>query len=291
MSLAISIIYYLLLLLLFAYFVYHFPATSTSYASVNDPNDQVEELDHEKFYHHPVWSQRWHHPELTEEAFSKYQQEPWFKNAASRPSHQILTEFFPYNLPWGFIIYRTVYTPESEELWPIVLERIAETLKGGAMSEARGNETRVEQLTFKSHKDVIISDPHRWDTASIPQIRSHFVEYLRKLNQTGCPDIPRLACCLVIDEKSLRSIIKDERRGFLGVIDGWYNPEERYDSASYRGFMRVQLIGLWSLYLNLARNPMDMLVRITPMAGFQFTMAVMGRFRMKMGMNIPRTMH
>ncbi|CAG8930831.1 unnamed protein product [Penicillium salamii] len=264
MSLTISLIYYLFLFLLFGYLVvYHFPQTtsSTSDAASNNnpnPNDQVEELNHEKFYHHPVWSQRWHHPELTQEALSKYQQEPWFENAAHRPSHQVLTQFFPCNLPWGFIIYRTVYTSESEKLWPIVLERIAERLKKGVMSQARGNESRIEQLMVKSHKDVIISDPHRWNTASIPQIRSHFVEYLRKLNQTECSDIPRLASCLLIDEKSLKSIVEDEKYGFLGVIDGWYNPEEKYDVASYRGFMRVQLIGLWSLYLDFNRDPMCM---------------------------------
>ncbi|CAG8011762.1 unnamed protein product [Penicillium salamii] len=265
MSLIISLIYYLFLLLLFGYFVvYHFPqmtSSTSNAASANnpDPNDQVEELDHEKFYHHPVWPQRWHHPELTKEAFSKYKQELWFKDAADRPSRRILTQLFPCNLPWGFIIYRTVYTPESEELWPIVLERIAKRLKEGVMSEAKDNESRVEQLMVKSHKNVIISDPHRWNTASIPQIRSHFVEYLRKLNQTGCPDIPRLAACLVVDEKSLNSIVKDEQLGFLGVIDGWYNPEEKYDFASYRGFMRVQLIALWNLYLDFDRNPMWML--------------------------------
>lgn len=121
-----------------------------------------------------------------------------------------------------------------------MLERIAQQLKRGIRSEINGNESHLEQLIEKSHKDVILSGPNRWNTASIQQIRSHIVEYLRKIKQVEFCDEPCFASCLVIDEKSLKSIIKDEQNGFLEVVDPRYSPEERYDNASYRGFMRVQ---------------------------------------------------
>ncbi|KAJ5415787.1 hypothetical protein N7465_004482 [Penicillium sp. CMV-2018d] len=267
----LSIIYYLSLLLLFGYFVvYHFPHTNSipspsESASVNDPNDQVEELGPEKFYHHPVWPQRWHHPVLTKEASAKWWQEPWFKNAADRRSRQFLTRRPPCYFPWGYIIYRTVYTPESNELWPIVMERIAHQLNRGIECELdyprerHGDESRPEQLIEESHKDVVISDPSRWDGASLEQVRDHFAVYLRKIKQEDYSEESRFASCLVVDERSLKSIAKDDRNGFVGVVDGRYNPEERYDNPSYRGFMRVQIKALWDLYVNYDWEPMSTL--------------------------------
>ena len=62
MECTVSVIYRLSLLLFFEYLVmYHFPQMTSSTsasasASPNDPNpnDQVKELDPEKFYHHSV---------------------------------------------------------------------------------------------------------------------------------------------------------------------------------------------------------------------------------------------
>lgn len=268
----LSIIYYLSLLLLFGYFVvYHFPHTNSippspsESASINDPNDQVEELDPVKFYHHPVWPQRWHHPMLTKEASAKWRQEPWFKNAADRRSRQFLTRRLPCYFPWGYIIYRTVYTPESEELWPIVMKRMAHQLHRGIECELdyprelHGDESRPEQLIKESHKDVIISDPSRWDGASIEQVRGLFAVYLRKIKQEDYSEESRFASCLVVDERSLKSIAEDDRNGFVGVVDGRYNPEERYDNPSYLGFMRVQIKALWDLYVNYGWEPMSTL--------------------------------
>ncbi|KAJ5333626.1 hypothetical protein MYU51_011499 [Penicillium brevicompactum] len=237
-------------------------SSSPSDSTDPDPNDQVEELDPEKFYHHPVWSQRWHHPEITEETSWEREQESWFENVPSRSRHRFLFDC-PSNLPWGFIIYRTVYTTESEELWPIALERIAQRLKRGISSQVRvnSNESYLKQLIEESHKDVIISDPNRWNNASIQQVRSHFIEYLRKIKAEELVGQSRFASCLVIDEKSLKSIIADggEKYGFLGAIDPQYNPEEGYDYASYRGYMRVQVKALGDLYMQLDWNFMCVL--------------------------------
>lgn len=145
-----------------------------------------------------------------------------------------------------------------------MLKRIAQQLKRGIRSEINGNESHLEQLIEKSHKDVILSDPNRWNTTSIQQIRSHFVEYLRKIKQVEFCDEPRFASCLVIDEKSLKSIIKDEQNGFLEVVDPRYSPEERYDNASYRGFMRVQIKALWYLYMQYDWDPMSALCPNSP---------------------------
>ncbi|KAJ5316722.1 hypothetical protein N7508_001230 [Penicillium antarcticum] len=227
--------------------------------SVNDPIDQAEELDCDKHYYHPIWPQRWTHPDFTEQASAKWKEEPWYENTADRITHRFLTQQFLCHFPWGYIIYRTVYTPESEELWPIAIEKLTRVINKwikGELNHPRkryGDNPRPEQLIEESHKDVIISDSSRWDGASIEQVRGHFAQYLRKIKQEEHCEDSRFAVCLIIDERSLKSIVatEDPHGGFVGVVDGRYTPEKRYDSPSYRGYMRVLVWALWPLYLNL----------------------------------------
>ncbi|KAJ5613708.1 hypothetical protein N7528_007362 [Penicillium herquei] len=258
--------YYLILLLLFGYFVvYHFPqmnsiSPSSESPSV-DPIDQAEELADGKFYHHPVWEKRWYHPEFTEEAAKNWAKEAWYKDP-HRTSQRFLSSRFLSDFPWGFIIYRTTYTPESEKLWPLVMERLANGLINGIDCEAERypNDTRPEQLVKESHKDVVISDASRWDGASIEEVREHFLGYLRKMNQERSSEEARFASCLVIDERSLQSIISEDKSNrFVGLVDGRYNPEKEYDWPSYRGYMRVYLSALWSLYENFEYDTVDKL--------------------------------
>lgn len=55
--------------------------------------------------------------------------EPWYKDKATgrRLSRRFLSPPTPYRFPWGYIIYRTVYTPESE-LWPIAMEKLTQSI-------------------------------------------------------------------------------------------------------------------------------------------------------------------
>lgn len=227
-------------------------------ASTKDPIDQAEELDDDKHYHHPVWPQRWLHPEFTKEASEKWRKEPWYRSTADRITHRFLTRRPLCQFPWGYIIYRTVYTSESDELWPIAMQKLTgvvhKWMKGELHHETRyGDDPRPEQLISESHKDVIISDSSCWDAASVEQVRDHFAQYLHKIDQENYSVDSRFALCLMIDEKSLKSLVKtnDPHGGFVGIVDGRYSPTKRYDSPSYRGYMRSLVTALWPLYLNL----------------------------------------
>jgi len=67
-----------------------------------------------------------------------------------------------------------------------------------------------------------------------------------------CAEEQRFALCLVIDERALKSIIAPEDSvGFVGAVDGRFDPVMKYDSPYYRGFMRVKISSLWEMYLNL----------------------------------------
>ncbi|KAJ5928254.1 hypothetical protein N7466_007210 [Penicillium verhagenii] len=195
----------------------------------SDPNNQAKELAEDEFYHHPVWSER--------EAMCR------------SDAHRFITQnAWPCSYPWGFIIYRTVYTTESERLWPLAMEKLAYALKVGNQDR----QGRPEQLIQASHKDAILSDMARWDGASIEHVRNHFAEYLRKTDQMAYPRDQRYALCLVIDEKALKSITAPgDEVGWVGAVDARFDPAIKYDWPGYCGFMRVKVRSLWDIYLNL----------------------------------------
>jgi hypothetical protein len=271
------IIYYLFLLLLFGYFmVFHFlnitsiPSSSSSVPSP-DPapiNELVDEIDDDSFYHHPSWPQRWLHPEFTSDYSNNWRKAPWSKQR--RRTTRFLIPSMNSKFPWGYMIYRTVYSTESDELWPIAMDRLGQIVNHSIESELYADirhkepedpepDSTAEQLVKESRKDVIFSDKKFWDGASIEQVRQHFAEYLCASKGRG---YGRYEGCLIIDERSLKSIVASpitrqrysRPYGFVGMIDGRY-PETRYD-LQYAGFMRVKISCLWPLYTELTSKYM-----------------------------------
>ncbi|KAK6829071.1 hypothetical protein RU639_003706 [Aspergillus parasiticus] len=234
-------------------------------------DDQVEELDENSFYHHSTWTQRWSHPDFTPEARRAWRNETWYKHS-NRLSRNFLRSNSSIRFPWGYIIYRTVYTIESDELWPLAMAKLTRFINDEIEQDLReypdryGDNPRPERLVQESHRDVVISDKQRWNGAGIEEVRQHFADYLRKTKLGVDGGCGRFQACMVIDDRSLKSIIAcpepySEDRftrpdGFIGMVDGQYNPE-RKDNPRYSGFMRVKIGFLWWLYMNLRRHEME----------------------------------
>ncbi|KAJ5740097.1 hypothetical protein N7533_012881 [Penicillium manginii] len=256
-------------------------------------NKLVTEQDDQSFYHHPSWPERWSHPEPNE-----VQQTFCTRRSALNP-------------PWGYIIYRTVYTAESDELWPLAMDKLAKIMDDEIDSDfqaeirRRGLEDEepdgdAERLVRETHKDVIFSDKQFWDGATIEQVRDHFAEYLRASKDRGTG---RFEGCLFIDERSLKSIVASpdpqpwlkgkmpeepiKPWGFVGMIDGRY-PGNRW-KARYTGYMRVDILSLWHLYNELKRRNMQELCpsEIVPEGLIPFYDSGMGKAQDEEGNFIP----
>ncbi|KAJ5115775.1 hypothetical protein N7456_000123 [Penicillium angulare] len=293
------ILYYLFLLSLFGYFVaYHYPnmtsnvPDSTSSPPTRDPaeiNKLVTELDDTSFYHHPSWSERWSHPDFVGVYWKNWLNSRWMEQR--RRTKKFLYPSVRSNFPWGYITYRTVYNAESDELWPIAMDKLARVMNNSIDSDLHAKlesmepedlkdpqavpDADAERLVKITHKDVVFSDKDFWDGASIEQVRQHFSEYLRASKGRGTG---RFEGCLVIDERSLKSITDSpdpqpllgggsskqpgQRWGFVGMIDGRY-PENRYEPC-YTGYMRVEIKSLWSLYLEFQSKDMQELCPSVP---------------------------
>lgn len=91
-------------------------------------NKLVDEIDDNSFYHHPSRPQRWSHPEFAADDFSRtWVHAPWFQNTKRR-ARRFSFPAVPSKFPWGYVIYRTVYTAESDRLWPIAMDKLSQII-------------------------------------------------------------------------------------------------------------------------------------------------------------------
>lgn len=275
----LALIYYFILFLLFAYFVaFHVDRISSfsSYSSLSisslDPssiNGLVTEIDDFSFYHHPSWPQQWSHPEFTSDCMEAWQKAPWFEDTRERRTTRFLDPSLESQFPWGYIIYRTVYTTESDALWPLVLAKLDQAMDFAIDSDlnaarksdregSKADDATPERLVKESRKHVLFSNKRFWDGAEVHQIRAHFKQYLRASKGRG---YGRFGGCLVIDERSLKSVVRASSprprlgEAFVGMVDGRY-PDETGNEPGYTGFMRVDIFCLWFLYGEMGNNSM-----------------------------------
>jgi hypothetical protein len=80
--------------------------------------------------------------------------------------------------PWGWIIFRTCYTPESEDLWPTAIRLVDAWLDHKTRLSLRkcGEEDEHEEVMAQLD-NVLIQGPSLED-ASFDQLRSRFVAWL-----------------------------------------------------------------------------------------------------------------
>lgn len=119
-----------------------------------------------------------------------------------------------------------------------------------------------EKLLNETDRNVILEDKERWNGASVDQIREDFKQYLASIGVDAGSIVPRYTVCLIIDEKCLKSIMaavepEDQdtggpRMGVVTMVDPTYNPNDNYDNAGYRGFMRVEINELWWVTFQLS---------------------------------------
>ncbi|KAJ6110914.1 hypothetical protein N7486_003149 [Penicillium sp. IBT 16267x] len=198
-----------------------------------------------------------------DERRARWIQQPWLKDH-DRTSVNFIGNF---KWPWGFSIYRTVYTPESDKVWTSCLDKITRYIHWEIDhidgSRYAGQNPFPETIIKETYKSVIFEDRERWDRASWDQIRADFNAHSESLGVEVGDDVPRFTACLVIDEKCSRSIMraydnpKDQkgsstmgmvsRMGFVGMIDPTYSESNSYCTNLYRGFMRVQINRLYDL--------------------------------------------
>ncbi|GFF89251.1 hypothetical protein IFM53868_05773 [Aspergillus udagawae] len=237
-----------------------------------------------KFFHDPSWTIPWSHPEFTGsdmERHKRWRQQPWFKDK-QRSSIQLLRRASAKRWPWGYFIYRTVYTPESDQVWSACVEKLdryvhweIDHLDGDRYTKAEDHGF-PEKLVHEGYRNVIGENKERWDGASIKQIREDFKSLVASQGAEIGDVVPRYAVCLVIDHHCLDSIMRafedpeesmhggGPGKGFVLMIDPELAPGHRKEG--YFGFMRVEINELFwlTVELNSSFSMSDRCLRVQP---------------------------
>ncbi|KAF4215114.1 hypothetical protein CNMCM8980_010651 [Aspergillus fumigatiaffinis] len=229
-----------------------------------------ENTSENRFFYHSSWPARWSHPEFTDshtERYKRWSQQPWFKDG-DRSAVQLVSLADDEGWPWGFFIYRTVYTPESDQVWSACLEKINRYIHweidhvDGDRYAGAEDHSSPERLVHEGYKCVILEDKERWDGASIKQIREDFKNLVAARGAMIGEVVPRYTVCLVIDQHCLDSIMNafeepaesmhggGPRMGFITMVDPMFVP----GFEGYFGFMRVEIDRLWWLTVELCSS-------------------------------------
>lgn len=214
-------------------------------------------------FHDESWDEKWSSDdfpagETQTQAWLRrraLRQESWWEGARSDVVPFLKDEIMK-RWPWGFMIYRTVYTPESDRHWLSAVEAIQKNLFRSinfSLEHLRNQHEKPYRLLREGYRSIVVDDKDRFDGATKDQVRQHFKEWVDKEN--GFFGV-RFRFCLLVDEEALQSIIRTpvqalcstrtpnwpEKNGaWVSVIDPKYNRARRYSDPSYTGYLRVHL--------------------------------------------------
>ncbi|KAJ5817787.1 hypothetical protein N7447_007795 [Penicillium robsamsonii] len=155
---------------------------------------------------------------------------------------------------WGYVIYRTTYTPQSDTAFSQIVDLLNSYIKHELFSEYASTpksklhcaEPTAYHEIWAQHRPVIMADPAQFDEAPIDSVRAHFESWVNsreKRNHTTC---------IVIDDESLRAFLdaqptksESDKMGinsipYIKVLTALPETDE-YDS-----FMGAEYPGEWS---------------------------------------------
>ncbi|KOS42825.1 hypothetical protein ACN38_g6246 [Penicillium nordicum] len=114
---------------------------------------------------------------------------------------------------WGFVIYRTTYSAESDTLFPDAIRFIEGCIKQEFFQQAQKYPPNEPNAIWAKHRSTIVQDPTQFNGASLEAIRAHFETWV---DAQGMHDgWTKWRMCMIIDEESLQTL-----KGALIEADG-----------------------------------------------------------------------
>lgn len=222
-------------------------------------------------FHHENWEKPWESqsgdfpPHETEREHELRRRD--IKSKLHRPkgvASQLLQEQIN-RWPWGYTIYRTVFTPESHSHWDTAVDAIQgnifATLEITLRDGPKENED-AHRILRDGYRTLVFQDKTTLDGASIDQIRQQFKDFV---TNEFFPVGVRFRWCLVIDAEAIQSFLRypqpveasdlskpgaiEENGAWVTVVDPEYEPSStsRGRVRLYQGFVRCHLNRLLSL--------------------------------------------
>lgn len=127
---------------------------------------------------------------------------------------------------WGYRVYRTVYTPEFDTAFPIVVERLRTIVEKSVRDSHPYSDTqaRLEMEEGLQFVFTVLQDKELFNNASIAQLRAHF-----RSDPDTSPLLFRSSLFLVIDEEVIRTmptlLTEDTFSPWVRMVDSTFDPE------------------------------------------------------------------
>ncbi|KAJ5892339.1 hypothetical protein N7504_009030 [Penicillium tannophilum] len=113
---------------------------------------------------------------------------------------------------WGYVIYRTTYSPQSDAQFSTAVKYIEASVKKSLFGEcAYKNESppgvnpAIYEEIWAKHSLTVIEDAALFDGASTDSIRAHFEAWVDTQGQRD--SFNRYRMCIVIDEECLQTLL------------------------------------------------------------------------------------
>ncbi|KAF7115479.1 hypothetical protein CNMCM5793_002437 [Aspergillus hiratsukae] len=189
----------------------------------------------------------------------------------------------PQSPTWGFVIYRTTYTPQSYRQFPRIIELTNSCIRRDVLEEYAsvkeyylGPPEELKsgyQLICAKHRPIIIEDRNRLDGISLHSVRSHFESWIddrasgrgREKPDWGLPTQRHV--CLVVDEevgrvleranaKPFKEGTEEEKNAWRYLNEWWVKAVEPWpeidelerEHTGFDGTMKVSVLALWDLW-------------------------------------------
>lgn len=227
-----------------------------------------------ELFHDNSWTTPWQSPEfppeeLPHERRKRFQTKPGWRSGWN--GH--LPRFFQFHSrgiggwPWGFVIYRTSFEATSDQDWAAVIAKIDRYCYTSMGPTPKGFERpfppqpNIRELVCEGYRNVIVEDP-KLEFASIETIRKRHIEWAEGQGYSRHIGRPRFDYCLVLDDRSIRSILASSEPksyasdsglvGYVNVIDCDFDPEDPENECSefYDGSLRICLRDIFSFALS-----------------------------------------
>lgn len=162
---------------------------------------------------------------------------------------------------WGYVIYRTVYTAQSDSQWRIAISTLIrlsdkEIDEHNEISVRGDTGPQVAQDMKDFRRFDLRDDREKFNNASMDDLRKHYQQWMEDMAQPGIcirGMDPRAKAFLVIDEECLNSIIsapeelswEEKENHFVKIVDTVY--EQRY-AEPWDGWFRLSIYTLWWMF-------------------------------------------
>jgi hypothetical protein len=164
---------------------------------------------------------------------------------------------------WGFVVYRTIYTEESDKVWDTTMDRLLKWLRFSERSFCQYQEDE----TSAPLGVILRQDQALFENASIDFLRRHFNQY--ELDYPADPErdnsdrhqpIEWREVLLVIDNDVLQGLLnslepeeqseQDLRFPWILAIDPAYIPGEnwRHNKNPQPGELKIATMGLYEWF-------------------------------------------